>query len=138
MGTSFFRRDIGVYLRVKSDQPDSVSALDRRESHHRGETSGDATFLSPSSPKTHISARVHQDQDGELSLFSVDLDMRLACPRGHVPVDGSRVISWRIHADLIKGHAPTFEDRLIMSSHLLINQTSGEDLDSPYLSDELA
>ena len=64
--------------------------------------------------------------------------MRVARAGGHIPVDGPRVITGLVLADLIEGHPPSLKDGMVVSGHLLTDKAPSDDLDASDFSEQFS
>ncbi len=117
----------------ESEQPDLVVVADGREGERGAQFSDEFAFGLLVGAEALRATHVHDEHDGQLTLLAEFLDVRIARPRRHVPVDGADVVSGLIRADLLEFDASALEGRVVLTSEQFAGQPRGGNLDPPDL-----
>ena len=81
-----------------------------REGEERAELRRRLSLAPPPRPEVLGGGDVGHQHERELPLFDVTLDVGLAGPRRHVPVDRTHVVARHVGPDLVELHAAALED----------------------------
>src|SRR5690606_29753161 len=83
------------------------------------------------------SGDVEQEQHRQFPLLHELLDVGAARARGHVPVDGPRVVALDELAHLVELDPGAAESRGVATDHHVVHQAVRADLDAPHLGQDL-
>ena len=131
------RRNELVHLAVKQQQADLVVVVDGRKRQQRREFHRRLALRTFGGTEIEGRAHVHDQENGELTLFDVALHVRRAHARSDVPVDGPDIVARNVWPDFVELDAAALEDRDIGARQDVRDLAAGSQLDPPDLVNDL-
>ena len=104
-----------------------------REGQHGAQLGDEFRLELLDGPEGAGGAHIREDHDRELALFLEKLHVRVAHPRGHVPIFAPHVIPYLILPHLLELHAASFENAVVFTREDIPDDAVGVYLYPPYL-----
>ena len=133
MLSSFLRRNVLLDTVREEDDTYLVIVLNGTEGECGSNLSSQIALHLLHRTEIERPADVYEQHHGKFPFLFKHLDVRLMKAGGHVPVDVSHIIAILIFAHLSKGHSPTLEGRMILTSEDVLTQSASLDFYLPNL-----
>ena len=116
MLTTFLGRDVFLNLIREKHDPNLIIVLNSAESDGGGNLSHHITFHLLLRTEIERATDVNQQHHRQFTFFLEHLHIGTMETGCHIPVDVTHIITKLIFAHLAKGHTPTLECRMILTS----------------------
>ena len=133
MLSSFLRRNVLLDAIREEDDTYLVIVLNGTEGECGSNLSSQIALHLLHRTEIERPADVYEQHHRKFPFLFKHLDVRLMKAGGHVPVDVSHIIAILIFAHLGKGHSPTLEGRMILTSEDVLTQSASLDFYLPNL-----
>ncbi len=117
---------------AEEHQPDLVLVTDRRHGEQTGHLRRQLAFGARPRTETVRSRNIDEENDRQFTLFGEALDVRLARPGRHIPVDRPDVIARHVWPHLIELDPLSLENRVVVTGQAFVNQAVGQNADLPH------
>src|SRR5205085_931605 len=129
MRPALFRRNEKLDTIAEEEEPDLVVVSNRAEGEETGDFRRQLPFRLRDAAEISGRAHVHDQDHRQLTFLREFFDKGGAEPRGHVPIDGTNLITRLIFAHFIEVHPATLEDAVVIAREDCLHETLGLDFE---------